>query len=337
MINVHATPPNETYHHEHLVDRAAMLAMRAMLALQPAADLGTSGRAAFDELMAKTPAAENVLYEAAVVGGIPGWWCRPIEASSEAAILYLHGGAYVVGSAQAYRHFAGQIAARAKLPVFIADYGLAPERPFPAAVDDAEAAYRGLALAGFSSIAVAGDSAGGGLALVTAARMTSAARTDRIHRPFAVCVMSPWIDLALASESIETRAARDPLLSRSSLEGARQRYLGMVNANDPRASPVYGDLAGLPPVLLHVGEDEVLLDDARRYSDRLAESGGKVELHVWEGMVHVFPANISLLRAAHEALDIVGEFLRRERCEHPVTKLEIEEPNDAHPVCRSEA
>jgi len=267
MINVHATPPNETYHHEHLVDRAAMLAMRAMLALQPAADLGTSGRAAFDELMAKTPAAENVLYEAAVVGGIPGWWCRPIEASSEAAILYLHGGAYVVGSAQAYRHFAGQIAARAKLPVFIADYGLAPERPFPAAVDDAEAAYRGLALAGFSSIAVAGDSAGGGLALVTAARMTSAARTDRIPRPFAVCVMSPWIDLALASESIETRAARDPLLSRSSLEGARQRYLGMVNANDPRASPVYGDLAGLPPVLLHVGEDEVLLDDARRYSN----------------------------------------------------------------------
>lgn len=314
MINVHSTPPNETYHPEHLLDRAAMLAMRAMLALQPAADLGTSGRAAFDELMAKTPAADNVLYEAAVVGGIPGWWCRPAGASADAAILYLHGGAYVVGSAQAYRHFAGQIAARGEMPLFIADYGLAPERPFPAAVDDADAAYRGLALAGFSSIAVAGDSAGGGLALVTAARMTSAAaRDDRAPRPFAVCVMSPWIDLDLASESIETRAARDPLLSRSALEGARQSYLGMVNAKDPRASPLYGGLSGLPPVLVQVGEDEILLDDARRCAEQLSKSGGNVELHVWEGMVHVFPANLALLRAAHEALNIAGQFLRRER------------------------
>jgi epsilon-lactone hydrolase len=112
MTSVHSTPPGETYHREHLLDRAAMLAMRVMLALQPAADLGTSGRAAFDELMAKTPAADDVLYESAIVGGIPGWWCRPIEASADAAILYLHGGAYVVGSAQAYCHFAGQIAAR---------------------------------------------------------------------------------------------------------------------------------------------------------------------------------------------------------------------------------
>jgi len=312
MTEVLSTRQDETYHGEHLVDRAAMSAMRAMLALQPAADLGTSGRAAFDELMAKTPAADNVLYEAAVVGGIPGWWCRPVGASSDVAILYLHGGAYVVGSAQAYRHFAGQIATRARMPLFIADYGLAPERPFPAAVDDADAAYRGLAHAGFSSIAVAGDSAGGGLALVTATRMTSAARDDRIPRPFAVCVLSPWIDLTLASESIETRAKRDPLLSRSALEGARQAYLGMVNADDPRASPLYGDLAGLPPVLVHVGEDEILLDDARRYAKRLAKSGGNVALHVWEGMVHVFPANLDLLRAAHEALDIAGEFLREQ-------------------------
>jgi acetyl esterase/lipase len=105
----------------------------------------------------------------------------------------------------------------------------------------------------------------------------------------------------------------DPLLSRGALEGARQLYLGMVNADDPRASPLYGDLRGLPPALLHVGEDEILLDDSRRYSDRSAKSGGSVELHVWEGMIHVFPANLALLRAAHEALDIVGEFLRRER------------------------
>jgi acetyl esterase/lipase len=125
--------------------------------------------------------------------------------------------------------------------------------------------------------------------------------------------MSPWIDLALTGDSVETRAKHDPLLTRVALKGAGQMYLGQMNAKDPRASPLYGHLAGLPPVLLHVGEDEILLDDARRYAHLLAQSGVVAELHVWEGMVHVFPANLVLLRAAREALDINGEFLRRKR------------------------
>jgi monoterpene epsilon-lactone hydrolase len=311
MTEVQTTLASETYHREHLLDRAAMLAMRAMLAMQPAADLGPGGRVAFDELMAKTPAADGVTYEAAVLGGVPGWWCRPGNTDSDTAILYLHGGAYVVGSAQAYCHFAGQLATRAKASAFIADYRLAPVHPFPAAVDDADAAYRGLALAGFSGIAVAGDSAGGGLALVTAARMTQMGRSSPVPRPSAVCVMSPWVDLALTGKSVETRAKHDPLLNRVALEGAAQMYLGQMNAKDPRVSPLYGDPAGLPPVLLHVGEDEILLDDARRYAELLAQSGLAAELHIWEGMVHVFPANRVLLRAAREALDIAGEFLRR--------------------------
>lgn len=299
-------PGNTVYHSEHLTDRAAMLAMRAMIALQPAADLGPGGRAAFDELMGKTPAAAGVTYEAATVGGVSGWWCRPADAGPDAAILYLHGGAYVVGSAQAFRNFAGQIAARAKAAAFVADYGLAPERPFPAAVDDADAAYRGLADAGFSLIAIAGDSAGGGLALVTVARMTQAAREGAVPRPAAVVAMSPWTDLALTGDSLATRAKRDPLLTPAALESARQRYLGQLDPNDPRVSPLHGDVAGLPQVLLHVGEDEILLDDARRYAGRLAKAGVVAELHVWEGMVHVFPANLALLRAAREALDGAG-------------------------------
>jgi epsilon-lactone hydrolase len=128
MTEVHTKPAYETYHSEHLLDRAAILAIRAMLALQPAADLGPGGRAAFDDLMAKTPAADNVVYEAAVVGGIPGWWCRPGDAAPDTVILYLHGGAYVAGSAHAYCHFAGQIAARAAAAVFVADYGLRRKR-----------------------------------------------------------------------------------------------------------------------------------------------------------------------------------------------------------------
>jgi epsilon-lactone hydrolase len=302
---------NATYHPEGLLDRAAMLAMRAMLALQASPDLGPGGRAAFDEQMAKTPAPDGVECEAAAVGGIPGWWCRPADGDTNTAILYLHGGAYVVGSAQAYQHFAGQIAARAKAPTFVADYGLAPERPFPAAVADAEAAYRGLAAAGYSKIAIVGDSAGGGLALVTAARMKRAAQDGAVSCPVATAVMSPWTDLAMTGDSIVARAKHDPLLTRDALQSARNLYIGQVDAKDPRISPLYDDLTGLPPVLLHVGEDEILLDDARRYADLLTQSGSVAELHVWQGMVHVFPANLALLHAAREALDLVGDFLRR--------------------------
>lgn len=298
------------YHNQHLTDGAAMQAMRSMIALHPAADLGPTGRAAFDELMARTPSATGVTYEAATVGGVAGWWCRPVDAEPGAAILYLHGGAYVVGSAQAYRNFAGQVAAHGRAPAFIADYGLAPERPFPAAVDDAEAAFRGLASAGYRKIAIAGDSAGGGLALVTAARMTQAANQGVVPRPAAVVVLSPWTDLALTGDSIVTRASHDPLLTHAALESARRLYLGQHDPMEPHASPLYGDVTGLPSVMLHVGEDEILLDDARRYADRLAKTGSKVELHVWEGMVHVFPANIALLNAAREALDSVGKFLK---------------------------
>ena len=141
--------------------------------------------------------------------------------------------------------------------------------------------------------------------------MTRAARDGGTASPVAACVMSPWIDLALNGDSIETRAKHDPLLSRRALEDARRLYLGQADAKDPRASPLYGDLTGLLPVLLHVGEDEILLDDARRYADLLANSGSSAELHVWQGMAHVFPANVALLHAAREALNLAGDFLRR--------------------------
>jgi len=305
-----STQSGETYHTEHLVDRAAMLAMRAIIALQPAADFGPNGRVTFDQLMERTPAADDVTYEAATVGGVSGWWCLPAAALDDAAILYLHGGGYVVGSARAYSHFVGQIAARAHVRIFVADYGLAPERPYPAAVNDAEAAYRGMAQAGWSKIAIAGDSAGGGLALVTTARMINLARTNAVPRPIAAAVMSPWTDLALTGTSVVTRAKHDPLLSAAGLEAARESYIGQHDPADPGVSPLYGDLADLPPTMLHVGEDEILLDDARRYADRLQQSGSSAELHVWKGMTHVFPTSLALLRAAREATDNVGEFLR---------------------------
>jgi len=122
--------------------------------------------------------------------------------------------------------------------------------------------------------------------------------------------MSPWIDLALVGDSMKSKASSDPLLSLEALSAAVRLYLAGKEPRDPRASPLYGDLKGLPPVFLHVGEDEVLLDDARRYATKVEESGGNAELHVWQGMVHVFPANLALLRAAKEALELTGAFLR---------------------------
>ena len=299
-----------TYHKEHLLDRAAMLAMRGMIALQPKSEFGPDARPGFDALMEKTPPADGVTYETATIGGIAGWWCRPVDPTAGAAILYLHGGAYVVGSASAYRHFAGQIAARARAATFVADYGLAPERQFPAAFVDAQAAYRGLIASGLTRIALAGDSAGGGLALALVGAQSGKDGADKLPAASAIAVMSPWLDLALAGESMRSKASSDPLLSLEALSTAARSYLGEKDPRDPRASALYGDLKGGPPIFLHVGEDEVLLDDARRYAAKVEDLGGSAELHVWQGMVHVFPANLALLRAAKEALELIGEFLR---------------------------
>jgi acetyl esterase/lipase len=300
-----------THHEEHLLDRAAMLAMRALLAVQPKLQFGPEARLDFDSLMEKTPAVEGVTYEVSTIAGVAGWWCRPQHPVDDCAIIYFHGGAYVLGSAAAYRNLVGQIAARAKVAIFIADYGLAPEHPFPAAVNEAAAIYRGLAASGMSKLVIAGDSAGGGLALALLQSVTSAASDETVPKPLAAVVMSLWADLALTGESMETRAESDPILTRDALNQAAQLYLGNQDRHDPKASPLYGEVTGLPPVMFHVGEDEILLDDSRRFANRIEAAGGVAQLHIWEGMTHVFPSNVSL-QAAKDALDEIGAFLRQQ-------------------------
>ncbi len=251
-------------------------------------ETGPAGRAEFDRHLAAMLAAPGVTYETAKVGGVPGVWCRPPNAERGSAILYLHGGAYVMGSASAYRTCVGQLAARANAATFIPDYRLAPEYPYPSAVDDALAAYSGLAELS-RSIVIAGDEAGGGLALVTLALVNKA------NRPAKGCVvLSPWTDLAHGSAS------------RSALATAAKLYLGKHDSHDARVSPVYGDLSALPPVQLHVGEAEVLLDDAVRY----AENSANAVVHVWGGMPHGFTASLGTYQAASAAQEIVGAFIR---------------------------
>jgi epsilon-lactone hydrolase len=307
-----------THHPEHLLDRAAMVAMRLMLRSAKGSVDGPDARKTFDDLMEHVPAASGITYEAAIVGGVSGWWCRPEEAMRGAGILYLHGGGYAVGAAQSYRHFVGQVVARTKVAAFVPEYRLAPEHPFPAAVEDAQATYAGMVAQGLKKIALAGDSAGGGLALVLLSWAVAQARGDSSPVPKGAAVISAWTDLALAGNSMVSRADADPLSTPASLAAMAHLYLAGEDARDPLASPLYGDLAGLPPVRMHVGEDDILLDDSVRYGERLEQAGGTIQVHTWQGMIHVFPSNVALLKAAREALDDVGDFLKWQLLGEPV-------------------
>jgi acetyl esterase/lipase len=300
-----------TMHHpEHLLDRAAMVAMRLILRSAKGTVSGPDARKTFDEMMEKVPASSGVTYEAATIGGLSGWWCRPENAVKGAVILYFHGGGYVVGAAQAYQHFVGQVASRTRVAAFVPEYRLAPEFPFPAAVEDAKATYEGLVAQGVTKIALAGDSAGGGLALILLSWATTKARAGSGLIPKGAAVISAWTDLAMTGDSMKTRAKADPLSTPASLASMAGLYLGDRAARDPLASPLYGDLAGLPPVRMHVGEDDILLDDSVRYGERFEREGGAIQVHIWQGMIHVFPSNVALLKAAKEALNEVGDFLR---------------------------
>jgi acetyl esterase/lipase len=279
---------NQTHHPLDAADATAMAGLRAFLSNNPVA----LSRAVYDQLHEQIPDAAGLAYQRGELGGVPGVWCRPPAARAGAALLYFHGGVYRYGSAWAYRHFAGQLAARAGLDTFVVDYRLAPEHRFPAAVEDARAAFAALD----GAVAVAGDSAGAALALALLA--------GRARPPAAGLLLSPWTDLALTGESLISRAAQDPLLTRAALQQGATEYLAGQSPREPLASPLYADLSSLPPVQLHVGTAEILLDDSLRLAARTA-----LDLHVWEGMPHTFLRNLRTLGAARAALDLAGQFL----------------------------
>ena len=270
---------------------------------------GAAARGPYDAIIGRVPAAAGVAYRADTVGGVAGWWCSPPDAPADAGFVHLHGGWYHFGSAQAFRHFVGQMAARAGVAAFVPEYRLAPEHPFPAALIDAEACYDGLLDRGLRRVALTGDSAGGGLALALLAVTTARATADR-PAPIGAVALSPVTDLAQAGESWESRAAADPFFTRPQAAGMIRAYLGDRAPTEPLASPLYGDVAGLPPIRVHVGDDEVLLDDAVRYVQRAVDAGGDARLDVWEGMAHGFATGVSQFDAASQALEAIGGFLR---------------------------
>jgi epsilon-lactone hydrolase len=289
-------------------DAAAMSTMRAIVEPNKGRLQGTAARAPYDAIMERVAAPEGVTYEADTVGGVAGMWCKPEDARPGEVVLHIHGGWFNWGSAQAFRHTVGHIAAHAGVQAFVPDYRLAPEHPFPAAPEDVRASYLGLIERGFSKIAVTGDSAGGNLALGLTAYVLAGSNSTRSALVASVA-LSPATDLSLSGESWTTRAAADPYFTRPQVTELVRSYLAGHDATDPFASPLHADLTGLPPIRVHVGDDEVLLDDSVRFVERAIAAGVDVRLDVWQGMVHGFLGGVGRLAASSEALRLIGEFL----------------------------
>jgi monoterpene epsilon-lactone hydrolase len=285
-----------------------MTAMRGILEPNKGKLAGPAARVPYDAIMERVAAPTGVVYEAESVGGVSGWWCLPKDARPNQAVMHLHGGWFNFGSAKAFQHFAGHIAVHAGVATFVPDYRLAPENPFPAAAEDVLACFIGLTGLGFSKIAITGDSAGGNLALELLVHLAS------INEPYRKALiggvaLSPVTDLSLSGESWSTRAAADPLFTKPQAAGLVHSYLAEHDASDPLASPLYADLKGLVPIRVHVGNDEVLLDDSVRFIARAVTAGVDARLDVWEGMIHGFLGSVGRLAASTEALHLVGEFL----------------------------
>lgn len=250
--------------------------------------------------------------ESGAGAALPADWLVLEGAPEDARILYLHGGGYVAGSRRSHRSLAGRIARAAGLPLLLLDYRLAPEHPFPAALDDARAALDFVHAHGPGGAAPArrvvlcGDSAGGGLALATLVRAR-----DEGGPPVAACAtMSAWTDLAATGESVRSCADDDPYLVAAFLSPAARLYAGDTDVRHPLVSPLYAELRGLPPLLLHAGDHEILRDDSVRLAERARAAGVDAQVEVWPEMFHVWHAFYGALPEAREAVARLGAFLR---------------------------
>ena len=265
-------------------------------------------RSNFETQASQLPVAENVTLETLFVENIAAEWIVPEKTTASGVLLYLHGGGYCVGSINTHRGMVSHIARAAGIRSLVIDYRLAPEQPFPAAVEDSTAAYRWLLSQGVaaSDIIVAGDSAGGGL---TASTLVSL-KENEIPLPAASVLISPWVDLAISGDSVITKAEIDPMVTKERLIEMAEAYLAGTDPRTPLASPLYADLGGIPPMLIHVGTSEILLDDAIRLVDRAKQAGVDVTIKAAEGMCHVWHYFTVMLPEAMEAINEIAVFIK---------------------------
>jgi acetyl esterase/lipase len=251
-----------------------------------------------------------VAYERVCAGGVDGEWISPANVPEDNAILYFHGGGFRLGSVTSHRDLMAQIALASGCRVLAINYRLAPEHRFPAALDDALAAYGWMLDRGLRSenVAFAGDSAGGNLVLAA----MLALRERGLPLPVSAVLMSPWNDLAATGSSYVSRAEADPIHQRSMILALAKNYLGgQGDPYDPLVSPLYADLAGLPPLLIQVGDRETVLDDSVTFADLARAAGVDVSLEVWDGMIHVFQMFGAELPEARQAIASIAGFLNR--------------------------
>jgi len=252
---------------------------------------------------------KNVNFETAELGGVPLCWAEPKSKanSPRPVILHFHGGAYFVGSSDAYRPFAANLALAADARVAVLDYRLAPEAPFPAATQDAMSAYRALLQQGVPAqrIIISGDSAGGNLALVTLMKIKEA----KLPTPAGSVLLSPWTDLTGSGESVSTNADADAMLPAARIAEAAHLYAADTDLRNWRVSPLFGSYEGLPPLTIHLGSKEILCDDARRVAACAREAGVDVSLKEWPEAPHVFPIFADFIPEGKAAIDEIVQWL----------------------------
>jgi acetyl esterase/lipase len=283
-------------------------ALRAKLASRVRSDDYRQRRKDFDARASEYKIAPDVTVEPVTANGVRAEWTSTPGDDRDSALLWLHGGGYVIGSLVSHRHVVSEAGRAAKAWALALDYRLAPEHPFPAAVEDAVAGYRYLLARGIrpGRIAIAGDSAGGGL--VVAAML--AIRDAGLAQPACGWCVSPWVDMEAIGESMSSRAAADPMVQRDGLLEMAKLYLGTADPRSPLAAPIYADLKGLSPLLIQVGAAETLLDDAIRLAKVAGAADVRVDLQIWPEMVHVWHLFHPELRAGRQAIEAGGAYVR---------------------------
>jgi len=252
--------------------------------------------------------ASGVKIDRGDVHGFKAEWLTPKRAPEAKLLLYLHGGAYIMGGCATHRQLVSYIARAAGVRTLLPEYRLAPEHPFPVAVDDAVGLYRALLADGYAAedIVIAGDSAGGGLTMATLLSLRDAG--DPL--PAAACLLSPWLDLAATGETMSTHANRDPWFKPEDMLVVSNYYCKQDQLRDPLVSPVYGDLSGLPPIYIQVGADEILLSDSTRAAEKVKSAGGEVVIEIWPGMWHVFQLFVRQMPESRAAIAKLGGHIR---------------------------
>jgi acetyl esterase/lipase len=253
--------------------------------------------------------ASGVQVDHCEVHGLKAEWLVPNQAPERKVLLYLHGGAYIMGACVTHRQFVSHLARAAGVRTLLPEYRLAPEHPYPAAVDDAVGLYRALLADGYAAedIVIAGDSAGGGLTMATLLSLRDAG--DPL--PAAACLLSPWLDLEGTGETMDTHAHRDPWFKPEDMRFVSSYYCEEEQFRNSLVSPVYGDLSGLPPIYIQVGADEILLSDSTRAAEKIKEAGGEVAIEIWPGMWHVFQMFVCLMPESCAATAKLGTYIRK--------------------------